>query len=201
MSTIDGQQISLFPTRVWIFPPQEAITNQLPALVDAMLNLKRSGTPGSAVPRSGRSCWRLEEPHLRPDFEQVYAHIRTLLAKVCSANDMPLGRRRFGSWIDVMEEGGSHVAHHHAPNCLSGVFYLAVPPGSSALMLRDPRPAKVINDWSSSAAEIPVRAEPGATIIFPAWLEHYVEPSPANGDRMALSFNLGETTDSAIRAQ
>jgi uncharacterized protein (TIGR02466 family) len=142
--------------------------------------------------RSGRQCSRLEQPHLLEEFKDIQAHITRLLTKAGELYELELTKRKFGSWIDIMDEWGEHAPHNHHPNILSGVLYIHVPEGAADLRFRDPRPARAISEWDRSNCEIPVGAVTGGVIIFPSWLEHYVEARKENKGRIALSFNVGQ---------
>ena len=53
-----------------------------------------------------------------------------------------LGGRRLkldSLWANVLKPGGAHSGHIHPHSVVSGTVYVAVPPGSGALKLEDPR--------------------------------------------------------------
>ena len=53
-----------------------------------------------------------------------------------------LGGRRLkldSLWVNVLKPGGTHSGHIHPHSVVSGTVYVAVPPGSGALKLEDPR--------------------------------------------------------------
>src|SRR5258707_5494299 len=53
-----------------------------------------------------------------------------------------LGRRRLrldSLWVNILKPGAAHSGHIHPHSVLSGTVYVAVPPGSSALKVEDPR--------------------------------------------------------------
>jgi uncharacterized protein (TIGR02466 family) len=191
MAAIEGKEVALFPTRVWLFQPDEKLNTSLDRIQDLLLIWLAEEKLDPQSWRSARGCWRLENAHLKPELKEITEHLKIIIKKVCQACGISSDRREFGSWIDVMDTWGSHVCHHHAPNVLSGVFYIAKPEGAGNLILRDPRPARSWHEPSAQALEIPVEAAPGSTIVFPAWLEHYVEASAGNEGRIALSFNVG----------
>src|SRR3546814_20022214 len=63
---------------------------------------------------------------------------------VCSSDlcAFDLGGKRLkldSLWINVLEPGGTHSGHIHPHSVVSGTIYVAVPPGSGALKLEDPR--------------------------------------------------------------
>ena len=99
-------------------------------------------------------------------------------------------------WLNINRGTSSNAPHVHAEGQLSGVVFL----GSSnrgdeaSLVLLAP-----VDDtdawigqsdkWSGQAVRVPF--EEATVVIFPVWLEHYVEPAPlAESTRISLSFNV-----------
>ena len=112
---------------------------------------------------------------------------------------LDLGGRRLkldSLWANVLKPGGAHSGHIHPHSVLSGTVYVAVPQGSGALKLEDPRLSRMM-------ARPPVRADapeaaqsfvylepqPGAVLIWESWLRHEVTPNAGKGERVSLSFN------------
>ena len=101
-------------------------------------------------------------------------------------------------WVNILKPGGTHSGHIHPHSIVSGTFYVAVPPGSGALKLEDPRLAMLMAapGRSDDAPEhlLPfVYAEPAAGRVFlwESWLRHEVMPSAAEEARISVSFNYG----------
>ena len=112
---------------------------------------------------------------------------------------LQLGGRRLkldSLWANVLKPGGAHSGHIHPHSVLSGVVYVAAPPGSGALRLEDPRLARmmarppVLTD-APEAAQPFVYLEPaaGTVLIWESWLRHEVTPNMGRGERVSLSFN------------
>lgn len=81
-------------------------------------------------------------------------------------------------------------AHHTHDGILSGVFYLQTPENSGKIVFVNP----AIRSEDSLLAKrgYPVTPEPLSLIIFPSWLQHYVEPNMSEESRISISFNIGE---------
>lgn len=99
-------------------------------------------------------------------------------------------------WVNVLKPGGTHSGHIHPHSVVSGTVYIAVPPGSGALKLEDPRlpmlmaaPGRV--DEAPEALRPFVYAEPavGSVFLWESWLRHEVMPNAAKSDRISVSFN------------
>ena len=72
---------------------------------------------------------------------------------------------------------------------MSGTVYVAVPPGSGALKLEDPRLPMLMA--APGRADTFVYAEPavGTIFLWESWLRHEVMPNAAKSDRVSVSFN------------
>ncbi len=99
-------------------------------------------------------------------------------------------------WVNVMKRGGTHSGHLHPNSVVSGTIYIAVPPGSGALKLEDPRLAMMMAApvRRTEAAEhlrpfVYVAPSPGSIFLWESWLRHEVTPSEAKDERISISFN------------
>jgi uncharacterized protein (TIGR02466 family) len=99
-------------------------------------------------------------------------------------------------WVNVMKPGAVHSGHIHPHSIISGTFYVAVPPGSGALKLEDPRlpmmmAAPLRSDDAPSEVQPFFYAEPqeGTLFLWESWLRHEVMPNAAKGERISISFN------------
>ena len=84
----------------------------------------------------------------------------------------------------------NYNAHHVHEGIVSGVFYLQVPENSGRLILCNP--AIRSHNHPIRNKDFPIEPERLALIMFPSWLEHYVEPSKSDEQRISISFNIGE---------
>jgi uncharacterized protein (TIGR02466 family) len=100
-------------------------------------------------------------------------------------------------WANILKTGEFHRPHTHSNNTLSGVFYVQANSEKSAkIYFTDPRPqAAVLSpDFSEYNGDNCYTCHyPSITnrlILFPSWLNHYVETNSVNEDRISVSFNL-----------
>ena len=99
-------------------------------------------------------------------------------------------------WVNVMQPGAVHSGHIHPKSVVSGTIYVAVPPGSGALKLEDPRLAMLMAA-PSRTEDAPddlkpfIYAEParGSIFMWESWLRHEVVQSRARTARISISFN------------
>ena len=187
-----AKEINLFPTSVWIFPPASEEELNTTALQAAALDLYRNSGTTTSPSRSARHGWRLDSPLELESFHPAFTYIEGLLSQIVKRLGVDGGKREFDSWLYVLEPGGYHVVHQHAPNLLSGVLYLSDCIDTARLILRDPRPARLCTPGSQSGpSEVAVSSAIGSTIIFPGWLEHWVEENESSQPLSYISFNLG----------
>jgi hypothetical protein len=103
-------------------------------------------------------------------------------------------RLQLESWVNIHDRGGFNFLHMHEGALLSGVFYLHSPDGSGSLVFRDPRPLIVNTStegaWANAHNEVHLQPEAGMIVLFPPWLEHYVEPHQNDIPRISISFNI-----------
>lgn len=99
-------------------------------------------------------------------------------------------------WINVLPEGGSHASHIHPHSVISGTTYVAMPQGTSALRLEDPRlpmmmaaPTRRPDAREELQSFVYLRPEVGDVLLWESWLRHDVPMNMAEGERISVSFN------------
>jgi uncharacterized protein (TIGR02466 family) len=118
-----------------------------------------------------------------------------VFAKDC-AFDLAKPLKLDSLWVNLMKRGGTHSGHIHPHSVISGTIYIAVPKGSGALKLEDPRlgllmAAPMRNAGAPADLQPFIYAEPspGAIFLWESWLRHEVMPSDAREERISISFN------------
>ena len=99
-------------------------------------------------------------------------------------------------WINILPEGGMHASHIHPHSVISGTTYVAMPPGTSALKLEDPRlammmaaPVRLRKAPRELQSFVYVQPEVGEVLLWESWLRHEVPMNMAEDDRISVSFN------------
>jgi len=90
-------------------------------------------------------------------------------------------------WANVNHYKDFNGAHTHG-GYVSGVFYLATPENSGNLVLCNPNVRSDVTLFRSD--NYCIKPQELACIIFPSWLEHYVEPNLSDEPRISMSFNF-----------
>lgn len=100
-------------------------------------------------------------------------------------------------WANILSTKEFHRPHTHSNNILSGVYYLqANDPKSAKIFFMDPRPAfnviqpqvKQFTHENSSVWHYP--SVTNRCLLFPSWLQHYVENNNVKEDRISVAFNF-----------
>ena len=76
---------------------------------------------------------------------------------------------------------------------ISGGYYLQVPKDSGRIVFRDPaalRNNRFINSFVIGGEMKAYQPKEHDLMLWPAYLDHYVEPSKSDEDRIMISFDL-----------
>lgn len=100
-------------------------------------------------------------------------------------------------WANINPKGAFNTSHIHS-NCLwSGVYYVRTPNNCGNLNIKDPRAVSLMTLPSYNKKlkphqwrEVSYNPVAGRCIMFPSWLEHYVEPNQSDDIRISISFNF-----------
>jgi len=186
------QSYDLFPPRLWQ-ARLEGLQSRFEDWTSWVLEL-RAASPAPAG-RTNRSGWNSKEMDVleRPP----WAPLRQSIHSACAAALGEMGRAsqafQLQSWVNLHDRGGFNFLHMHEGSLLSGSFYLKVPSGSGALCFRDPRPGVTHGSIKGSVpnghADIHLKPGAGLLVLFPSWMEHYVEPHESDEPRICLAFN------------
>jgi uncharacterized protein (TIGR02466 family) len=108
-------------------------------------------------------------------------------------------------WFNINLKKDFNLPHVHPQSIISGVFYIKAPPNCGNLMLKN-RNADLVKsyfdywhleeekdyDMTAFTSQIwRVVPEENHLILFPSWVEHYVEPNESNQERISIAFNYG----------
>ena len=186
--------LSLFPTLVWVFDlPEGEVRN----INGGILRWLARTAKYNEKSRSDLSQQTDHDLHTRPEFYRLNRFISDAAKDIVSGLELASDDPEItGCWINVAAKGSRHHEHSHPNNYLSGVYYLATPPGTGSIMFYDPRPQAHVLSMPTkrytpgTASSMTVSVQPGRLVLFHSWLRHAVEMNLAEQDRISLSFNL-----------
>ena len=134
-----------------------------------------------------------------PIFEEVKQALDGHVAEFAKALHFDLAEKALvleDLWINILPEGGIHTAHIHPHSVISGTTYVAMPEGTSALKLEDPRLAMMmaapprLKDAPEHLRQfIYLQPDVGDVLLWESWLRHEVPMNMAEDDRISVSFN------------
>jgi uncharacterized protein (TIGR02466 family) len=109
-------------------------------------------------------------------------------------------RYRFAvqAWAMVMRHGHHALVHDHAEAHFSAVYYvdagdadLALHPDSGKLGFVDPRRGAIpIPGIDLYPSQFAVEPQSGLMVVFPGWLQHFVQPYRGGRPRVSVSCNV-----------
>jgi uncharacterized protein (TIGR02466 family) len=138
-------------------------------------------------------------PSRDPRFAELVRLLGRHVAAFAADCAFDLGGRRLkldSLWVNVLKPGGAHSGHIHPHSVVSGTVYVAVPAGSGALKLEDPRlpmmmaaPPRHADAPEELKTFVYAEPAPGSVFLWESWLRHEVAPFTGKGERISISFN------------
>jgi uncharacterized protein (TIGR02466 family) len=189
------ESFDLFPSRIWQ-AHLSALAPQLQGWTQIVLAM-RAASPKPAG-RTVRQGWNSEDMGVlaRPEFGALNQAIRVACASVLSEMGQEKIAFSLQSWINLHDRGGFNFLHMHEGSLLSGSFYISVPPGSGQFVFRDPRPGVITGSIKGGVpnghVDVHLTPNAGLLVLFPSWMEHYVEPHESDEPRITLAFNAND---------
>jgi uncharacterized protein (TIGR02466 family) len=98
-------------------------------------------------------------------------------------------------WANINKKHDYNVIHSHGGKyTISGTYYVKAPKNCGKIIFRDPRPGAMLNTLFNKKYD---KGEfrffdptDGMLILFPSFLEHFVEPNLSEEDRISISFDI-----------
>ena len=161
--------------------------------------LTRVGRPKGTSPISSKHTnWHTVEneyfttliTYVTQSFNEIYKHNNYIEGlKVVIVN----------MWANINNHLEFNKSHLHPDSDWSFVYYVKVTEDSGSIVFCDPRVRRIMNvhddilkDYSNDSQHSTYRISPlnGRLVIFPSYLEHYVEPNPTHESRISISGNI-----------
>ena len=189
---------STFPTEIWEeYDHQCIVNNKSLAKVITNRSLVESSRELSNV-----GGWQSNDD-LAEDvqFTDLISFVRQKLLKVALHNNYIDGLECVivNMWANINEHRDFNKAHLHPNSDWSFAYYVKATEDSGGIVFCDPRVRRLMNvqdeiliDYSNDSQHSIYTVNPlnGQLIIFPSYLEHYVEPNLTQETRISISGNI-----------
>jgi len=176
-------QENIFGVPIWGFILKEQLYQNVD-YTDYILNLQEKQYSRTKSNKGGFQS--KDDLHTHSIFQELNRDILSACKSILSFPDKNVYMQSM--WANINEHGDFNMPHIHE-GVLSGVFYCKTPENCGRLILQDPAVRSNVSLIKNS--DFAVNPEELALIIFPSWLEHYVEPSQSEELRVSISFNIG----------
>lgn len=140
-----------------------------------------------------------------PEFLHTKEDLRCLFEHICSVAEKASNQLNFskntvcitGSWVNFNENRQTIISPHNHEDIFTGVFYLNAPEKSGKLCLINPsinslwEGKKLSEEKDKFTSEI-LKVEPkeGMILLWPSYVNHYVEPNNHDDVRISISFRV-----------
>lgn len=186
--------LPIFPTLVWKVQltsgALEAVNGKI---LEALIILHPSGADfvSSEGWQSNKDLHKLDE------FRELASYINDTARTVLQFLKIGYDTIEItGCWANINPPGASHKSHSHPNNFLSGVYYVQTHSGGDTINLHDPRvqtgiirpPVTELTEENTD--QIVIKVSNGTLLIFPAYLQHSVDPNRSGEERISISFNM-----------
>lgn len=186
--------LSLFPTFVWNIQLESTYHEALNARILEALGDIRAGLPAL---EPGELWQSTHDLHKRPELAGLISCVNGTTRRILRF--LGIGYDAFevtGCWANVGAPGASHRIHSHPNNYLSGVYYVQIHAGADTINFHDPRiqtgiiRPPVTELTSRNTDQVVVTVKNGTLLMFPAYLQHSVDASRSDRERISVSFNI-----------
>ncbi len=133
--------------------------------------------------------------------EDFSGYFKKYWSQECTTDLAKLGLKEFQvkmtGWTMIMREGDMSAPHLHHHSNISGTYYVSAPEisgdneaQSGNLVICDPRIRSCLGPLVHQCTSIRIPPQPGAIVMFPSYIEHYVLPFKGKGERISIAFNI-----------
>ena len=193
---------NLFPIIIHCFDINgfEQIQNQL---IDYSYELKKKNPVGEVF--SNRGGWQSSCMDVKNDGDILQQFLINCVGGIPSIDEST--SIHMASWININCTNSYNIKHNHPGSHLAGVLWLKCPEKCGNIIFNNPYDFTGVGELQAYTQDFKKEKNfyhsywfpptEGRILIFPAHLEHHVEPNESKEDRISVSFNifLRKTTD------
>ncbi len=186
-----------FSTPVWIseLENHESINQELKNFIYLEKEKDPAGKRKSNIKGWHSKNFDLQSEHLKRFIQSISLNIRD--ATLDMGWDIENQIVKITSmWSIINNKDSFNERHHHGNSALSAAYYVEANQKSGDIVFYDPRSAftfshpenSKITDLNAQTKSITPKS--GMLVLFPSFLDHSVNPSTTNEDRIVISFNV-----------
>ena len=185
--------IPMFPTLVWKIHVRPTLRDAMAAQVLPALAAMRAEAPPLEPGRGWQSEQALHERAEFRDLANCVGDAMRSVLRFLRVADVAL--EITACWATVLAKGAAHRMHSHPNNFLSAVYYLRTHAGADSINFHDPRNQTgiirppVIELSAENTDQVVVKVSDGTLLLFPSYLEHSVDATSSEEERISISFN------------
>jgi uncharacterized protein (TIGR02466 family) len=186
--------IPMFATLVWKVELEAQLREAICARALAALARMRRDLPPLAP---GEGWQSVQSLHGLDDFGDLVTCVHRIVPGILRF--LRIGYDAYqvtACWATVLTKGAVHKVHQHPNNFLSGVYYVRTYPGADTINFHDPRNQTgiirplVVELTAENTDQVVVRVKDGTMLVFPSYLQHSVDASASEKERISISFNI-----------
>ena len=185
--------VPMFPTLVWKIHVRPAWRDAVAEQVLPALAAMRAKAPPLEPGRGWQSEQALHERAEFRDLANCVGDAMRSVLRFLRVADVAL--EITACWATVLAKGAAHRMHSHPNNFLSAVYYLRTHAGADSINFHDPRNQTgiirppVIELSAENTDQVVVKVSDGTLLLFPSYLEHSVDATTSEEERISISFN------------
>ena len=128
----------------------------------------------------------------------LFSELKKIVSDFSLHVGMPGDMEIISHWININDHRSFNRRHRHNDAVWSAVLYVQVPNNSGDIRFYNPAHDQLNYEWSKvnqlthfNSPCWTIAPNPGDLFIFPAWLDHEVEPNMnQNEERISIAFNF-----------
>lgn len=186
--------IPMFATLVWKVELEAQLREAICAQALTALARMRRDLPPLAP---GQGWQSVQSLHELDDFRDLVSCVHRVVPGILRFLRIGYDAYQVSAcWATVLARGAVHKLHQHPNNFLSGVYYVRTHPGADTINFHDPRNQTgiirppVIELTAENTDQVVVRVKDGTMLVFPSYLQHSVDASASEDERISISFNI-----------
>lgn len=180
------QKLIPFYTPIWGFKTEV----ELAASIDKCVYMQSQNGGACKSNRGGWQSTPFNEEEFKQEFKDLYPFIKSCISEI--SLDTKTEYKLKGFWVNVNKKHDYNVAHIHSNSAISGCIYLQVDMDSGKIVFRNPTPSvhyQLPNNIEGFYESFKVTPQNGTLVMFPSYLDHYVEENNSDLTRISIAFN------------